>query len=162
MQRFLYTWLSLIRVQVAPLSPPSLPRQQDPSRSMWQSWNGVSARPALFLRPEPSALPRPIPRTPPLPGPARGVSEECGASRSGPRRGSHGSKPAGPGRSGREHGRVRRGWAVPSGLAPLAEAKSPVLSKQPWDTEPLTRKTEGRSRSPRAISHPQTAGRLFN
>lgn len=54
------------------------------------------------------------------------------------------------------------GWAVPSGLAPLAEAKSLVLSKQPWDTEPLTRKTEGRSRSPRAISHPQTAGRLFN
>lgn len=54
------------------------------------------------------------------------------------------------------------GWAVPSGLAPLAEAESPVLRKQPWDTELLTRQTEGRSRSLRAISHPQTAGRLFN
>lgn len=54
------------------------------------------------------------------------------------------------------------GWAVPSGLAPLTEAKSPVLRKQPRDTEPLTRQTEGRSCSPRAISHPQTAGKLFN
>lgn len=54
------------------------------------------------------------------------------------------------------------GWAVPSGLAPLAEAESPVLRKQPRDTELLTRQTEGRSRRPRAISHPQTAGRLFN